>query len=295
MTHPYTSETYARAFTEHSPFYLPHSQSWVLQRAIPQSPYHDITACYPRFPLFSPQALADDLKHISQQAVSFTLATDATTPIPADTLSELFDVVRPFKIHYLHTNEKPRELTKHHRYEVKQAHRHCTVNVVAFADYLAPWLELYQNLVKHHQITGFQNFNEQYFTQLLQTENLITLGAFDVNNNLIAMHLWYQYQDTLYSHLAASSDQGYQLRASYAIYDTLIREFPAIRTIDFGSGAGNSHDPNNGLTRFKQGFANDSQQSYLCGKILDQPRYNELVNKTFSLSPQDYFPLYRKG
>lgn len=294
--YPYTTAQYAQAFTDNKPLELPHSQRWILQRAIGNTPYNDLLACYPRFPLASLPALEKDLANLTnQQWVTLTLVSDAILIADITLLPSLFDLARPFKQHYLHSPDKPIAFSKHHRYEIKQALQHCTIREINFADYLEPWCALYQRLVTRHQVTGLLNFNHHYFQQLAAMKNLITRGAFDRHHRLIGMHLWFQDNAHLYSHLAANNEAGYESGAAYAIYNSIIQEFGSTHTIDFGSAAGHANDPQNGLTRFKKGFANHSAWSYLCGKILNKEHYR-LLTGTDCIKPDvPYFPPYHRG
>ncbi len=295
MTHPYASQQYAEAFSpNYKPIGLSQSQTWILQRAIDNTDYVDAIGCYPRCVLAANVDLSKDFIMLqNQQIVSLTLINDIFFHPDLNYLQTNFDVCKPFKTHYLHDYQQSFTLTKHHRYEVKRAHQDCHVKIITLSDYIDHWQQLYQELIKRHEIRGIQTFSPQYFHAVSQFPQLITTAAFDQQDNIIAMHLWFEYEGYVYSHLAAANAQGYRLRAAYAIYDFVIKHFANKKCIDFGSGAGLSDDPNDGLARFKRGFANTTKTNYLCGKILMPDRYEQLSKHQDQQISTNYFPAYR--
>ncbi len=58
---------------------------------------------------------------------------------------------------------------------------------------------------------------------------------------------------------------------------------------DFGGNAGPADDPQDGLSRFKQGWTAEVRTAYLCGKILDRELYDRLAGDAGA----GYFPAYR--
>ena len=134
-----------------------------------------------------------------------------------------------------------------------------------------------------------QAFSRSYFERLLEVPGLTTLGAFR-GAELVSVHLWLDFESHLYSHLAASSPLGYELRASYAINDAVLERYGPSHVIDFGSSAGARDDPEQGLARFKRGFSNQSAPCFLCGKILLAEEYGAL---SAGRDSSDYFPRYR--
>ena len=59
------------------------------------------------------------------------------------------------------------------------------------------------------------------------------------NGELLGAHLWYQQQNVVYSHLAASTERGYKLNCSYAIHSAVVEYFRSkVQWIDLGAGAG---------------------------------------------------------
>ena len=111
----------------------------------------------------------------------------------------------------------------------------------------------------------------------------------------VGMTLWYIQGEVGYYHLAAYSDVGYALRASFALFAGAIEYFATrLRWLNLGAGAGIHSASSDGLTRFKRGWATGTRTAYLCGRICDPARYAEVVQAR-GVSGADYFPLYRKG
>ncbi len=83
--------------------------------------------------------------------------------------------------------------------------------------------------------------------------------------------------------------------ASYALYAFAIEQLRSeVRWLALGSSPGNSDDDaSDGLGRFKQGWATETRQAYLCGKVLEPKAYNRLAGEAHAETR--YFPAYRRG
>ena len=60
--------------------------------------------------------------------------------------------------------------------------------------------------------------------------------------------------------------------------------------INFGGGAGTGDDPADGLVRFKKGFSNSVEPSYLFTAVLDDDAYRALSADRAGTA---FFPAYR--
>ncbi len=97
---------------------LVHSGGWVIERAIPETDACDAMGPYPLFQCGRWERLSDDLQLLSEQGcVSVVLVTDPMQDIEQRGLHDCFDVVRPFKRHYLADLELPyqQSVSRHHR------------------------------------------------------------------------------------------------------------------------------------------------------------------------------------
>jgi hypothetical protein len=110
------------------------------------------------------------------------------------------------------------------------------------------------------------------------------------------MLLWYIQGNVGYYHLGAYSEFGYELRASFALFSFAIDYFAAdrLRWLNLGAGAGVQGDATDGLSRFKRGWSTETRTVYLCGRIFNRSRYQEIV-KAKRIGITGYFPAYRRG
>ncbi|MDO9175745.1 MAG: hypothetical protein Q7V62_13140, partial [Actinomycetota bacterium] len=104
----YADPNYAASLREFgTPFELARSGSWALRRAVPGTTSFDAMGCYPLFSCRDWSQLADDLHELPDDLVSLTAITDPFGAPSADRLREAFDVVRPYKDHFLVDLDRP--------------------------------------------------------------------------------------------------------------------------------------------------------------------------------------------
>jgi hypothetical protein len=291
LIHPYNSEAYARAFDGLAhPITLTRVGTSVLKRPILGTARHDVAGCYPLTVLPDLTGADADFAALRERGfVSLVLVADAFFSVPPDALRACFDLVRPFKSHFLHDYGRPFAYGRHHRYEVKRARADCEVRPTSLAQQLPQWDTLYEQLCVRHGISGLHRFSPRYFERLAALPAVHALAAWH-DDELLGMHLFVEHEGVAYSHLAAFSEHGYRLRAGYALNDAAIGHFRGRRLIDFGGGAGPADNAADGLTIFKRGFANRSEVFQLCGKILDGEAYAQLAA---GAPAGGYFPAYR--
>lgn len=289
MIHPYADPRYAAAFgAGYMPVYLPQADLHVLKRPIPGTDRFDAMGPYPLSPIRPDAKLVEDFALLqAQQIVSLVLVSDPFRRPELAALEAQFDTAQLFKDHFVHDFANPAPYSKHHRYEVRRAHRDCETRIIDLKEYGDAWYGLYSRLIAKHGMTGIQAFSRDYFDQIAAL-NPVIVGAFH-EETLISAHLWFLHEGYVYSHLAASSDEGYRLRAAYAVYDFSIQHFAGqkARMLDLGAGAGLAGSQ--GLTFLKQGFSSATVPCYLCCKILDEAAYAQLSAGKIG----NYFPLYR--
>jgi hypothetical protein len=293
MMHPYASAEYAAAFCHQGmqSFYLSQAQTHVLLRNIPGTDEQDAMGGYPLCPFAASAHFEEDFHALAAAgAITLVAVTDTFFRPDEAMLHQTFDRCTAYKPHYvLNLQDDSFHYGKHHRYEIRRAYRFCEVRPVLLANHLKEWIALYRILVEKHHITGIQNFPDAYFEAIATLPGLTTLAAF-IEGRMVSAHLWLEHEGYVYSHLAASSEEGYQARSAYAIYDATIEHFRSRNAlkIDFGGGAG-VNSPSQGLTFFKQGFSSETLPVFLCGKILRPDRYATLSGG----SETSFFPAYR--
>jgi hypothetical protein len=115
----------------------------------------------------------------------------------------------------------------------------------------------------------------------------------------IAAQLWFVQGETVYNHLLAMHEAGYETWAAYGLCYEALRYFRSgaagsLRHVDLGAGAGLGDDPADGLARFKRGWATETRPAFFCGRSFDPPRYGELARQ-HGAETSKYFPAYRQG
>ena len=110
------------------------------------------------------------------------------------------------------------------------------------------------------------------------------------------MTLWYVQNGVAYYHLGACTDEGYHLRATFALFRKALDHFAAcgLTHANLGAGAGICTSPDDGLSRFKRGWSTTVRTAYLCGRIFDCEKYDQLTRMR-GVGSNNYFPAYRWG
>lgn len=255
--------------------------------------------CYPIFACEDWLSLEKDLDWISSQLVSLALVTDPFGRYTPQELSRYFkDLAKPYKEHFVvDLHRHPLDfVAAHHQRNARKALNLVKVEVCTEPiRYLDEWDSLYNNLVEHHNITGLTRFSRQVFAQQLGIPGIVAFRATS-NEKTVGMLLWYKQDDIGYYHLGAYSDLGYELKASFALFWTLLEYFAdtGLRWLSLGAGAGTYNDGQDGLTRFKRGWSTETRTAYLCGRIFDPKKYQEIVTAS-GVPATNFFPAYRFG
>ncbi|WP_339930090.1 hypothetical protein [uncultured Brevundimonas sp.] len=292
MSHPYAGEAYARSLAHiGAPFAVPEWGGHVLARATPCGTREDAVGPYPLTVLGCDADIAAGLTRLkAADLVSVVLVLDDRLR-PAMTVLESAPVtVRQFKPHYVHDRSLgPVSYGKHHRYELRRALARTEVSEISLADHLPDWERLYGALMARHGLGGLHGFPPVHHETLAGLASLRTFGAF-IDGRLVSAHLFVTHDGHAMSHLAASAAEGYQSGAAYAVNDLALTELTDCAVINFGGGAGMGDDPADGLVRFKKGFSNSVEPSYLFTAILDGDAYTAL---SAGSADSGFFPAYR--
>lgn len=281
------------------PRVLEASAGCVLERAIPRSVYRDAIGCYPFFACRHWNRLSEDLSSLTSDLVALSIVTDPFGEQNPDTLRTLFpDLVVPFKQHYVIDLERfdGRLVDAHHRRNERKGLANVLVERVAAPPTAgSDWVTLYSSLIERHQIRGLAAFSEATLRAQLAVPGTVLFKA-SRDGESVGMTVWYVQGETGHYHLAAYSQNGYEWRASYALFSTAVRYFKdsGLRWLGLGAAAGLQEDQSSGLTRFKRGWATGTRTVYLCGRIFDRAAYKETTVRT-GTSHSTYFPAYREG
>jgi hypothetical protein len=291
---------YAESLSEFGkPRLLPRSGGWILERQIPNTHSKDAMGCYPLFACQDWSRLHDDLEGIGNSLVSVALVTDPFGEYDPAYLQECFpDVAIPFKEHFVVDLSRAPDtfVHAHHQRNVRKALREIRVEECENPiDSLEEWATLYATLVDKRKITGMAAFSKESFAKQLRVPGIVVIGAVH-NDATVGMLLWYGQGNRAYYHLGAYNSLGYELGASFALFDYSIRYFAehGFAWLNLGSGAGVGISGEQGLSRFKQGWSTGLRTAYFCGRILDRERYREICENK-GQSTTRYFPAYRVG
>ncbi|MBN1450081.1 MAG: GNAT family N-acetyltransferase [Anaerolineales bacterium] len=278
---------------------LKRSGGWLLRRKIAGFDYEDAMWPYPIFSCQDWGALRTDLNELESSLVCVSLVTDPFGCYDVTLLEHNFgDIVIPFKKHFVVDLSKPLEsiVEPHHRRNARKAIKVLQVEECEnAADHLDEWVELYNTLIERHSIKGIAAFSRRSFTAQLKVPGMVAFRALH-EGKTVGMLLWYVQNKLGYYHLGAYSPQGYELRASFALFWTAINHFSSsgLNWLNLGAGAGSQNDGQDGLTRFKRGWSTETRTAYFCGRIFDQEKYQEIV-RAKNIPPTSFFPAYRLG
>jgi len=296
----YLHSAYAGSLEEFgTPRRLPRCGGWILERSIAGTSLRDAMGCYPMFACEDWSSIGDDLVELGHDLVSVCLVTDPFGDYTEAGLRDCFgDRVRPFKQHFVvDLSRSPSTfVSAHHRRNARRALDAVAVEtVVSPSSCLEEWCELYDALVRRRNIRGLRAFSRSAFARQLEVPGLEIQRA-TRNGRTEAMALWCVAGPVAYYHLGASSDRGYSLRASFALFDHAIRSFAGrgLSWLDLGGGPGAGRPRDEGLVRFKRGWSTGTRPAWFCARVLDPRRYEYLVEAR-STPPTEYFPAYREG
>ena len=293
----YAHPKYALSLREFGePRELPHCGGWILVRKIPGTSYKDGMGCYPLFICREWTRLHEDLKEIESELVSLVLVTDPFGTADKAYLERYFQIVKPFKKHpIVDLCQNPDHyVKKRHRRKARKSLKDLQVEFCDEPFRCADeWIKLYDNLIMRHNISGIKAFSKNAFLTQMQTPGIILvvgkLGGEVVGGLLVVI------QDKVaYAHLTAYSDLGYKHSASYGIFWMTLKYLAEqkVRYLDLGGTAGIKENAQDGLSRFKAGWSNESRIVYLCCRVFNQQKY-ESVCRQIKIANDDYFPAYR--
>jgi hypothetical protein len=294
----YQSAHYAAALAElGQPLFLPRCGGWLLERPIAEMALCDAVGCYPLFRCSQWDELTRDLEDLRGHVVSVALVVDPYGGAPADLSACFPDVCRPFKEHFGvdFSRDWRQSISSNHRRNIRAAGQTVEVDHCAAPEaWLDEWTALYGELVVRHGVTGPARFSRASFERQLHVPGITVFRA-ACRSQTVAMSLWYVDGDVVYYHLGACNSRGYELAAMFAVFDVALRHFAALglRWAELGGAAGWRATTEDGLARFKSGWANERRTAWFCGRVLDETAYQRLATGR-QHSQSGFFPGYRQ-
>ncbi len=314
-THPYATLSYA-ASLPHSgeAIFVPEWEMAVLARPI-AGDLRDAISPYPLGVLAADADLAGGLDRLRRAGlVSVTLVLADHQRPPLEALAAAFDVVRPFKSHFIaDCRIGPLRLGRNHGYKLRRALRKVSVAAVDLGDRLDDWIalyldhhrhktrlalaavngpelpavagldawiECYADLVRTHALPPVYLLPRAHHEALATMPGILATGGF-IDGSLVSCHLWATDGAVAHSHLVAADAEGLATGATYAVNYVAIREQLSCPVVNLGGIAGTGdrrgEAVKDGLAQFKRGFSNATATACIAGAVLDPERYDCLT------------------
>ena len=295
----YAHPEYSRSLAEFgTPRELARSGGWILERAVPDSPYRDAMGAYPLLFCRNWSELHADLREMEGRLVSVSAVPDPFGEHDEALLRECFgDVVVPFKEHFVTDMHRPLadSVSRHHRKYARKALQQVHAEVVAEpSGFLDEWIDLHRSLVARHDVKGLRAFSRAAFAAQLNLPGVVVVRA-KHGDTTVGAQLWFQHEEVAYGHVLAFNQLGYDTGAPYALYWFALEHFAGkVRWCCIGGVSSTDAGSAAGLGQFKRGWATTSRTAYFCGRILDRPKYEELV-RLKGCDPAGFFPAYRSS
>lgn len=255
--------------------------------------------CYPLFACEDWSQLAADLDGLEGALVSAALVTDPFGAYDFAGLQHCFrDIAFPFKEHFVVDLSRPpaKLVSSHHRRCARRALRRVAVEQCADPEKVQEeWVELYTAFAAKRGIRGLAALAPEALARQLAVPGLTMFRA-SHEGSTVGMHLWFSHGQVGYAHLAAYTDLGHRLTASYALFWSALEHFAVrgLHWLDLGGAAGVGNSAEDGLSAFKRGWSTGTRTAYFCGRILDRAKYREITGPGDAAAAK-YFPAYRDG
>ncbi|MCX6459005.1 MAG: GNAT family N-acetyltransferase [Actinobacteria bacterium] len=295
----YADPLYAHSLSEFGrPRELPHSGSWILERAVPKASSRDAMGCYPLFVCSNWHGLRRDISDLRGDLLSLVVVSD---PFADDARVALAasepELLRSFKQHYAIDLALPINQIGQgsRRRKAARAAERLDVERATLTPQLAQdWIDLYSELVQRRGIRGIPALTPTALATQLEIPGA-TIFTASRDGILLAAQVCYPQGDVVHCHLAAASNAGYQLGALPALVWLAVEHYRTThRWLNLGGGAGTSENPSDGLSLYKASWATHRREAWLAGFILDRGGYQAAVLRS-PTAREAYFPAYRAG
>jgi len=299
MLNGYDHPDYAGSLSEFGePLELHRCGGWILKRSIPGFPNRDGLGCYPLFACRDWQLLHSDIADLQDELITLSMVTDPFANVDQDYLQTCFDIVQPFKNHYVLDLGRSWEadIDRRHRQKIRHSLKDLKIEIsddpVSFLD---EWTQLYDLLIQRHNITGIRAFSKESFRKQMGIPNAVLVVG-KLEEEVVGANLVLTSDKVAYDHLAAYTPAGYKSNAAYGIFWTTFQCLAerGIQYCDLGAATGVESDTRDGLDQFKRGWTRNRLPTYFCGRIYN-PSVYETICRQKGISETKYFPAYRVG
>jgi len=177
----------------------------------------------------------------------------------------------------------------------KALNKGVTFEVVQRPEHLREFKNIYYSTMDRNQASDYYYFDDQYFDDILSRfrENVVVVKA-NLEGNVIAQGLYFAYGKYIHIHLSGTLDEYLHLSPAYVLRYAIALwgKENGFELIHHGGGRSNSEE--DGLYRFKKGFAMRTQFDFYTGKKIWNKAIYDLLCETVGVDhSNDFFPAYR--
>ncbi|TYS59863.1 peptidoglycan bridge formation glycyltransferase FemA/FemB family protein [Sutcliffiella horikoshii] len=160
---------------------------------------------------------------------------------------------------------------------------------------LGEFKQIYYSTMDRNNASGYYYFNDEYFENILThfRDNIIIVKAI-YNEKTIAQGLYFVHKKYIHIHLSGTFSEFLYLSPAYILRYavTIWGKENGYEMIHHGGGRSNAE--NDGLFKFKKGFAKNTEFDFFIGKkIWNEKIYNELCKEIGVNNDAQFFPAYR--
>lgn len=154
------------------------------------------------------------------------------------------------------------------------------VREVSLADYISDFRKLYDETMKRNSASSFFNYNENYYTNLLNfPDDEICLHAVFKENKMVSAAIGLVNKDNAFYHLGASLADASKVGAGNLVLFDMAINLGQKGINFFNVGGGRTSDENDPLFKFKKSNGNDVTQYYIGKRVIDSEGYNYIASQ----------------
>jgi len=228
---------------------------------------NNIIAEFTRFhPLLQNMEMASDKTKIiyDRKTVFFDLSKE---------LSEIFSI-------FQHSTKKQIRRAEN-RYHI-QIKTHTNPN-----EHVNILYDIYTQTMNKVNAVPYLYFNKEYFSNLLQLENVVLFIAYYEDKPIACISALYV-KDYFHGHLGGSLSEFLKMYPNDLLYKEMILYAKKIKCKYLHVGGGDTSDINNSLLNFKMNFSKDIADFYIGKTIYNEVVYNDIIEQWKIKYPLSY-------